>query len=229
MRDAWGLQALCFSGPDDGWVAGADDAILATEDGGGIAPISITNVGYTRWTNKAFTVKVVTADDGLGLAPTQTRVGNGPWVDAATQLVRAPRSHANDGYTLIRYRGVDLAGNREEVGGALVAVDTRPPTVVAHDRSRARTMRLGTLRLKTDDALSPLRARVRGRVQDERRAGAPGARGAPGGRPVASVPLRLHVPRGHLPHGRAGQGPRRQPVRTAAHGHASGREEVGPR
>ena len=156
MRDAWGLQALCFSGSDDGWVAGADDAILATEDGGGIAPISISNVGYTRWINKDFTVKVVTADDGLGLAPTQTRVGDGPWVDAATQLVRAPRSHANDGYTLIRYRGVDLAGNREEVGGALVAVDTRPPTVVAHDRSRARTMRLGTLRLKADDALSPL-------------------------------------------------------------------------
>ncbi len=156
IRDAYGLQALCFTGSDDGWVAGADDAILATGDGGGMAPISSTNVGYTRWVNKAFTVKITTADDGLGLAPTQTRVGNGPWVDAATQLVRAPKSHANDGYTLIRYRGVDLAGNREEVGGALVAVDTRPPTVVAHDRSRARTMRLATLRLKTDDALSPL-------------------------------------------------------------------------
>ena len=156
IRDAWGLQALWFSGQDEGWVAGSDDAILATSDGGGIAPISVSNVGYTRWVNKDFTVKITTADDGLGLAPTQSRVGDGPWEDAATQLVRAPKSHAKDGYTLIRYRGVDLAGNREEVGGALVAVDTRPPTVVAHDRSRARTMRIATLRLKTDDALSPL-------------------------------------------------------------------------
>lgn len=155
IREAWGLQALCFAGKSDGWVAGSENTILATEDGGGIAPISVANVGYTKWTNKAFTVKVTTADDGLGLAPTQTRVGSGPWEDTATRLVPAPKNHSNDGYTLVRYRGVDLAGNREEVSGALVAVDTRPPTVVARDRSRAHTMRIATLRLKVDDAMAP--------------------------------------------------------------------------
>jgi photosystem II stability/assembly factor-like uncharacterized protein len=155
IREAWGLQALCFTGNDDGWAAGSNNAILVTEDGGGIAPMSVANVGYTRWTNKDFTVKVTTADDGLGLAPTQTRVGSGPWEDMATRLVRAPKNHSNDGYTLVRYRGVDLAGNREEVSGALVAVDTRPPTVVARDRSRAHAMRIASLRLKAADELSP--------------------------------------------------------------------------
>ena len=230
IREAWGLQALCFAGNDDGWVAGSETTILATEDGGGIAPMSVANVGYSRWTNKDFTVKVTTADDGLGLAPTQTRVGSGPWEDTATRLVRAPKNHSNDGYTLVRYRGVDLAGNREEVSGALVAVDTRPPTVVARDRSRAHSMRIASLRLKADRRALRLRARVQSeRVQEERRTGAAGAGDAPDRRPVAFDALRLPVSRGHVPHGRGGQGPRRQPERQAAHGHADGRAGMGQR
>lgn len=155
IDDAWDLRTIWFSGRDDGWVAGRN-AILATTDGGGIAPMSVCNAMWgPKWVRKAFTFKVETADDGLGLAPTQTRLGDGPWEDAAKRTIRAPRSHANDGYHLIRYRGVDLAGNREEVNAAPVVVDTRPPRLVTRDRARARAMRRGTLRLKVHDALSP--------------------------------------------------------------------------
>ncbi len=155
IGDVWDLRTIWFSGHDDGWVAGRN-AILATTDGGGIAPLSVCNAMLgPEWVRKAFTFKVDTADDGLGLAPTQTRLGDGPWEDSATQKIAAPRSHTNDGYHLIRYRGVDLAGNREEANAALVVVDTRPPRLVTRDRARARAMRRGTLRLKVHDALSP--------------------------------------------------------------------------
>jgi hypothetical protein len=129
-----------------------------------MAPLTVSNAGWnTRWTNKAFTLKLTTADDGYGLAPTQSRLGDGPWEDLATRVIAAPKNHANDGYHLIRYRGVDLAGNREQAHSVLVAVDTRPPTVAAHSRAMAHPMRRASLRLKARDELAPA-VRVRAEV-----------------------------------------------------------------
>jgi photosystem II stability/assembly factor-like uncharacterized protein len=155
IADTWGLGAVYFSGLKDGWVAGQDNAIIATTDGGGMAPITMSNLSGTRWTREDFTLKVTTTDDGLGLGSNQIRVGDGAWEDRDSVAIRAPKSHANDGYHLVRYRGVDLAGNHSPVQPALVAVDTRPPSLTTHDRAKARYMTRAGMRIKAYDSFSP--------------------------------------------------------------------------
>jgi photosystem II stability/assembly factor-like uncharacterized protein len=164
INDAWELRTIFFSGHKDGWIVGGGDTILATTDGGGMAPLSSSNAGMrVKWSNKTFTLRITTVDDGYGLAPTQSRAGDGPWEDLAMRTVPAPGTHANDGYHLFHYRGVDLAGNREEARVALVVVDTRPPTLDARGRAQAHHMRTGSLHLRSSDALAPV-VRVRGVV-----------------------------------------------------------------
>jgi hypothetical protein len=156
IDDAWDLRAMYFSGHTDGWIVGGYDTILATTDGGGMAPITASNSGRSsRWTNKSFTLRFKTTDDGYGLAPTQSRLGDGPWEDRASRVIAAPSNHSNDGIHLVHYRGVDLAGNHEKAHSALVVVDTRRPTLDARGHAKARAWRVATLRMKSKDTLSP--------------------------------------------------------------------------
>jgi hypothetical protein len=164
MNETWSLRSMHFSGHARGWLVGGADTILATTDGGGMAPMSTSNIRQSvKWTNKAFTVRFTTLDDGYGLAPTQSRLGDGPWEEAPSRLFAAPSNHSNDGYHLVRYRGVDLAGNREAARIALVVVDTRRPSFDARSRVTVRQMRNASLRLKSADKLSAT-VRVRGVV-----------------------------------------------------------------
>ncbi len=161
----WGLQrlgagtelnALTFADDVRGWAVGSGGTILATTDGGGIAPVSCDNVGVwgVRWTNKPFTVRITTYDGGYGLAPTRTRLDAGPWEEPAKRVIAAPRTHANDGIHIVRYQGVDLAGNRERPNVCGVIVDTTPPTVKAPRSARAVKGRRASLRIKPYDKLA---------------------------------------------------------------------------
>jgi hypothetical protein len=135
---------------------GSGGTILATADGGGIAPVSYDNVGSwgVRWTNKPFTVKLTAYDDGFGLAPTRSRLDAGPWEEVARRVIAAPKTHANDGIHIVRYQGVDLAGNRERPNVCGVIVDTTPPTVKAPRAAKAVKGRRASLRIKPYDKLA---------------------------------------------------------------------------
>jgi subtilisin family serine protease len=87
-----------------------------------------------RWYNRPVTGEVTAGDgpDGSGVARIElSRDGGDTWQEGAQFAVDAPADHSNDGYHFIRYRAVDVAGNRSDYRTAEVRIDTQGPVTQA--------------------------------------------------------------------------------------------------
>ena len=85
------------------------------------------------WRNIATSLTLSASDSpgGSGVAWSECRLDGGPWRRTTRVDLAAPADHSNDGSHTVLYRSLDLAGNVETAGSAVVGIDTCAPTSAA--------------------------------------------------------------------------------------------------
>jgi photosystem II stability/assembly factor-like uncharacterized protein len=143
------VLGLAFSDASHGWAAA--ESAYQTLSGGGIlstttgglarAPVTTVIGADDRWRNRAQHLAFSAQDEpggaGMlgGLAKTEYRLDQGPWIAGTAVTVEAPADHSNDGVHLVAYHSIDAAGNAEVIKVLAVCIDTAGPTTAARSTS----------------------------------------------------------------------------------------------
>jgi Carboxypeptidase regulatory-like domain/IPT/TIG domain len=107
------------------------DAMFQTD----LTPPTTTVFGAdTLWHSTPVTLTLSAVDNaggsGMsgGLAMTEYKIGDGPWLQGTTAVVPAPVDHSGDGPQTVSYKSCDAAGNWELVKTVVVRIDTTEDT-----------------------------------------------------------------------------------------------------
>ena len=95
---------------------------------------SIDLIRSPFWSHKPVTATLTATDDQppcSGVARTEYRLDDGPWIEGTEVTVPAPVDHSNDGMHTMYFFSVDNAGNAESPNQWQVMIDTRRPRILS--------------------------------------------------------------------------------------------------
>ena len=122
------LHAVCFIDARHGWAVGDDGTILATRTGG-LAPVrtAVSGAVNGRWYRAPVTLTLNVTDDtgGVGVAYTEYKLDDTPWMKGRSLTVRGEGPH------VVLYRSADKAANLEGTHTLKVGIDTAKPSTKA--------------------------------------------------------------------------------------------------
>jgi kexin len=173
-RGAWTLHVRDLVRNDVGEFKSWSVRVYGTAMGPDTTP-PVTRVTTTRtWWNVAPRLHLRAVDLGSNVQRTEFRIGGssaGSYMRGTTVMLKAPRTHANDGRHVVWFRSLDNAAppNVEQPRYFVVDIDTRAPLAYAPRPATATARRGASVRLffrVADPGFGSHRATVRIRIRD---------------------------------------------------------------
>jgi peptidoglycan/xylan/chitin deacetylase (PgdA/CDA1 family) len=95
----------------------------------GPPPVTVAHGADARWHSAAVTVTFTATSPVATVADTFVQVDGGAPEATTEVLVKAPRTHANDGEHVVTFWSVDADGRAETPQTVTVRIDTQPPVI----------------------------------------------------------------------------------------------------
>ena len=147
-----GAHSFDYRSLDNAGNVEAEQRVVVRVDAG--APVTEVTGADETWQAKDVRLRFAAHDAHSGVAMTEYRIDDGPWVKGDAAAVRASRDGRNDGEHVVRYRSTDAAGNVEVERATRVRIDATPPVTTVEGGDDSRHDGQAILRFAATDAYS---------------------------------------------------------------------------